>query len=544
VYGARITLTNPTASRRRLNVLMQLPLGAIPLRDGFYTDDKNVLLQPYTTQTVEYYFCFPESGTYRQFPAHAADKEAIIGQAKARTFDVKDAPTEVDKTSWAWISQYANAADTLAFLKTHNLRRLDLNEMAWRLKDPNFFRQAIGLLEDRGLFHETTYSYGVFHKNIPSTKVWLRTSALASGVGPVFKSTLLEIDPVVTKSYQHLEYDPLVNPRAHDVGAKRDILNQALNTQYRSFLTHNLYRRELGAQEQLALVYYLQLQDRLEEAFDQLAKLNTDLLAEKIQVTYLQAWMALRTLEIDKALALAEPYVNHPVPRWKARFASLVSAIQEARGTDVGTPEDPSRQQDLNQLASKEPSIELEAISGQLMLSSHNLSEVTLNLYPMDIELLFSRKPFLAEGGADFAVIKPALSRQVPVKGNGESEELTLPDAYRDQNMMVEVVGKGKQASVAWYANKLKVRKMESYGQVDVRSSDTNTPLPKTYVKVFAMSENGTVTFWKDGYTDLRGRFDYLSLNNRKPEEAMEFSILILHPEHGAEIIKAEPPTR
>ena len=42
---------------------------------------------------------------------------------------------------------------------------------------------------------------------------------------------------------------------------------------------------------------------------------------------------------------------------------------------------------------------------------------------------------------------------------------------------------------------------------------------------------------------DLCGRFDYLSLD-RQPEEAVEFSILILHPELGAEIRAAVPPTR
>ncbi len=544
VYGARVTLTNPTASRRRLNVLMQIPLGAIPLRNGFYTDDQSVLLQPYTTQTVEYFFTFPESGTFNQFPAHASDKEAIIGKADARVFEVKDAPTEVDKNSWAWISQYASPEDTLSFLKENNLRRLDLNEMAWRLKDKNFFDQAISLLEDRGLFHDTSYSYGVFHQEVPVAKVWLANSNIAKQVGPVFESPLLIVDPVEAKTYQHLEYDPLVNPRAHAVGEELEILNAAFNQQYRNFLTHNLYRNELGAQEQLALVYYLQLQDRLEESFTQLAKVDEDAVPEKIQLAYLQAWMALRTLEIDKALALAKPYQQHPVPRWKSRFDSLVKAIEEARGAEAAEVEDPNRQQDLNQLAAKEPSIELETVSGTLQLTAHNLNEVTLNLYPMDIELLFSRKPFLAEGGADFAVIKPALTRTLKIKGNGEAEELQLPREFKDQNLMVEIAGKGKQASVAWYANQLKVRKMESYGQVEVRASENNKALPKTYIKVFAISEDGRVSFWKDGYTDLRGRFDYVSLNNRKPEEAVEFSILVLHPDFGAEIIKAEPPTR
>lgn len=543
LYGARVTLTNPTASRRRLNVLLQLPLGAIPLRNGFYTDDRNILLQPYTTQTVEYFFTFPESGTFTQFPAHAADKEAIIGRAEARVFDVKDAPTEVDKNSWAWISHYASPQDTLRFLENHNLRRLNLDEMAWRLKDRTFFTQAIDLLKDRGLFHPTTYAYGVFHQDIPVTKVWLANSPLARGVGPVFSSPLLEIDPVETKTYQHLEYDPLVNPRAHTVGDKPEILNQALDAQYRSFLQHSLYRNQPDAQERLARVYYLQLQDRLEEAFAEMAKLDEFALPEKIQLAYLKAWMALRTLETDKALTLATPYLNHPVPRWQKRFADLVSAIREAQGAEVPGVEDPDRQQDLNRLAAQEPSVELETVSGTLQLTAHHLKEVTLNLYPMDIELLFSRKPFLAEGGDGFAVIKPAFSETVKVKGNGETEILALPKKYRDQNLMVEVRGKGKQASIAWVANQLKVRKMENYGQVEVRTT-SNDPLPKTYIKVFAMSENGQVSFWKDGYTDLRGRFDYLSLNNRKPEDATAFSILILHPEYGADIISAEPPTR
>lgn len=544
VYGARVTLTNPTASRRRLNVLLQIPLGAIPLRNGFYTDDQSVVLEPYTTRKVEYYFTFPESGTYRQFPAHAAAREAIIGQAEPRTFEVKDAPTEVDETSWAWVSQNASDEETLAFLREHNLRRLELDGMAWRLKDRGFYEQAVNLLENRTLFHGTTYSYGIFHEEPAVARVWLANSGVARQVGPVLESELLTVDPVETKAYEHLEYAPLVNPRAHDVGEKRKILNLALREQYRSFLAVNLYRDELDAHERLALVYYLQVQDRLVEAMEQLARVEEAEVHEDLQTDYLKAWLALRNLETDRAMALAEPHVEHPVPRWRDRFAALAGAIREARGAEAAEVEDPSRQQDLDRQAARQPSIELTVESGKILATAHNLETVTMNLYPMDIELLFSRKPFLAEGGADFAVIKPALSRRIQVKGGGEEEEIALPPEYRGRNLMVELTGKGRRASVAWYANRLKVRKMENYGQVEVRSEEENRPLPKTYVKVFAKAVDGTVSFWKDGYTDLRGRFDYVSLNDREPEEAAEFSILILHPELGAEIKEAAPPTR
>jgi hypothetical protein len=544
VYGARVTLTNPTASRRRLNVLLQLPLGAIPLRNGAVTDDVPVLLEPYTTVKVEYFFTFPFAGEFAQFPAHAAADEAIIGKAAPRVFTVKDAPTEVDKTSWAWISQFASPGDTLAFLRDNNLRRLNLDEMAWRLKDRDFYTQAADLLAGRGLFHQTTLSYSVFHKDVPRVKTWLPKTSLASQVGPVFESALLVVDPVEAKSYEHLEYDPLVNPRAHAVGDKRKILNTALNDQYRGFLRNGLYRAELGANERLGLVYYLLLQDRLSEGIAELAKVRDGDLHEKVQADYLRAWVALRTLDLDRAVALVQPHLAQPVPRWNARFNALAQAVKEARGAEAAEIAEPTRQQDLDRLAAQSPSLEMNVEAGKIFVTAHNLKRVTLNLYPMDIELLFSRKPFLAEGGADFAVIKPALSQEIDLKAGGEPEELKLPRGYEQRNLMVEVVGKGQRASTAWYANQLRVRKMESFGQVEVRSAKDGKPLAKTYVKVFARGSDGRESFWKDGYTDLRGRFDYLSLNDRQPEEAAEFSILVLDSVHGAQILSAEPPTR
>jgi len=265
---------------------------------------------------------------------------------------------------------------------------------------------------------------------------------------------------------------------------------------------------------------------------------------QAMQTAYLNAWLALRQLDPERALALAKPYLNSPVPRWNARFQALAQAVKEARGVENVKTDDPSRQQDLDRLAAQAPSVELAVESGRIRLIAHALKIVTLNLYPMDIELLFSRKPFLAEGGADFAVIRPAYSAELKIAGNGEPEEVELPEAYRGRNLMVEVVGQGQRTGVAWYANQLRVRKMESAGQIEVRAAADGKPLPRTYVKVFARGADGRESFWKDGYTDLRGRFDYLSLNDREPEEAVEFSILILHPECGAQILSATPPMR
>ncbi len=64
------------------------------------------------------------------------------------------------------------------------------------------------------------------------------------------------------------------------------------------------------------------------------------------------------------------------------------------------------------------------------------------------------------------------------------------------------------------------------------------------YVKVYARHGGGDVRFYKDGYTDLRGRFDFASLSTPDLTTAERFAVLILSPEHGAVIREAGPPPR
>jgi len=55
---------------------------------------------------------------------------------------------------------------------------------------------------------------------------------------------------------------------------------------------------------------------------------------------------------------------------------------------------------------------------------------------------------------------------------------------------------------------------------------------------------NGQVRFYKDGYTDLRGKFEYASLNTDDLDQVQRFAILIIDPSAGAHIEEATPPTR
>jgi hypothetical protein len=162
----------------------------------------------------------------------------------------------------------------------------------------------------------------------------------------------------------------------------------------------------------------------------------------------------------------------------------------------------------------------------------------------MDLELLFSRNPFVQKFSSQFSLIQPneSLTLTLPEKQN--QFEFELPARFHTSNVLVEVVAGGKTRSQAYYANSLDVQLMENYGQLRVTDSDAGQPLPQVYVKAYARMKDGSIRFYKDGYTDLRGRFDFASLNTNEIEATDRFSLLIMSEDRGAVVREAQPPKR
>ena len=162
----------------------------------------------------------------------------------------------------------------------------------------------------------------------------------------------------------------------------------------------------------------------------------------------------------------------------------------------------------------------------------------------MDIEFLFSSNPFARDQIDGFSMIRPNLSQTVKLK-DGETKgthEFSLPDQFDNKNVLVEVVAGDSSKSETWYANSMEVQVIESFGQVLLTDPQAKAPISKAYVKVFAKGANGQVEFHKDGYTDLRGRFDYVTQSNRSLDGISDYAILIISDEHGAVIREAKPP--
>jgi len=162
----------------------------------------------------------------------------------------------------------------------------------------------------------------------------------------------------------------------------------------------------------------------------------------------------------------------------------------------------------------------------------------------MDVEFLFSTNPFVQQGSGSFSYIKPNHRESRDLPGGKSEVVFDLPQELQNSNVLVEVRSKGVVRRQPYYANSLAVRWIETYGQLKVANQKTGKPLSTVYVKVFARMPGGKVRFYKDGYTDIRGRFDYASLSSRDSQKAERYSILVMSDDHGAMIREVAPPAQ
>lgn len=542
-YGCQVVITNPTSSRQKLNVLVQIPRGAIPVLNSQATKTLHVDLEPYHTQTVEYHFYFPAAGEFPHFPVHVARNEKLIAAAEPVTLTVVDRLTKFDRESWDYVSQYGTLDDVLTFLNTHNINALNLDRVAWRMHDKAALDAILPLLASRHVYQHTLWSYALLHNETAAANEFLQHAEnIVNETGGRLKSTLLTIDPVLRRTMEHLEYKPLVNARAHSLGQRREIVNERLLWQYHRFLKELAYERTLQDEEQLTVTYYLFLQDRIDEALAAFAKVSRDNVTEKMQYDYCAACAKFFSDEPEAARQIAVQYAEHPVDRWRNTFAAIASQLDEATGNNVAVVDPENRNQQQGQLAATEPSLDFTVEAKKISLNYRNLETVQINFYEMDVELLFSRNPFVQQVGGNFASIKPNKSLTVPLKNDEAALVLDLPDDLRNRNVLVEVVGGGQTKTQPYFSNSLSVQVIENYGQVAVTNSQSKKPVAKAYVKVYAEMTSGEVKFYKDGYTDLRGRFDYASLNTNDLDVANKFSILVLSDDFGAIVREALPP--
>ena len=169
-----------------------------------------------------------------------------------------------------------------------------------------------------------------------------------------------------------------------------------------------------------------------------------------------------------------------------------------------------------------------------------------MKFYIIDAEILFSRTPFLKTNTEEFSYVKPCHTIVKELAEESESNQkldVTIPEHLQLQNMVIEITGEGKQLFRTYYATQIKVALVEAYGELKVTDKATGAALPKVYVKVFAQKKSGGTTFFfKDGYTDIRGKFDYAQTSGNRLKDVQRFAILVMSDTLGSIIKECDPP--
>jgi len=552
LYGAEVVITNPTSSPLAIELLQQIPQGAMPAAGSQRTKTINMQLPAFSTQKTEYAFYFPTAGEFTHYPAHvsASVEDAILAVAENRDFNVTDKPAAEDKTSWTWISQNGTSEQVVDYLKSENTLRIDLAQIAFRMKDKAFFQTAIKLLGSQRNYNDVLWSYAVKHNYTPALKEYLKNSdRFTSECGMAFESDLLIVDPVARNWFEQREYSPLVNARAHRLGSKRTILNPKFAHQYEKLMKILANRSPLSSDDHLVVTYYMLLQDRVDEALEHFGKIEDKAVVASMPWAYCDAYLDLYQSKPDEAKAKAQKWVDYPVDHWRKRFENVVAMVDQINGGSTEVVDPKSRDQQQDQSASSAPSFDLKVVNGtkqgigKATVKWQNLESVTVNYYQMDIEFLFSTNPFARDQLDGFSMIRPNETKTMELKkGKTGTLEFDLPKQFANKNVLVEVVAGDQSKSHAWFANSMDVQVVESWGQVLLSDVAKKTPLAGAYVKVFARDSGGKVVFHKDGYTDLRGRFDYVSQSNRSLDGITDYAILIISDDNGAVIREAKPP--
>ena len=549
-YGYQVVCTNISGVARPLHMLMQIPQGSVPVSNSKYTFSERFQLSAYTSKVFQIHFYFPYTGKFNHFPAHVSSKDNYLASADSATLSVvepNEVSVDIDRRSWEFIAARGSLEDIVGHIRDPavDAKSLDLSRILWRCRESASFELIASALDSRFVLPgsspqaKAVFAYAFMHRSAQ----WMSRALecfdnVRNQLGRAFVSRFVKVDPAIHKAYEHLEYAPLVNARTHVLGKRRKIMNRDFRDHYKLFLKDlSFIAAGLSPKDALAVVTYFLAQDRCDEAKSLFQTIKRGD-CPALQYDYISCYIALSFADAsDDVLSLAKSYSEYPIKRWRRRFAEVAEQIEESRSADA-----------MDTLASSsshpcdKASFHAQAYGAtQIQIQQTQNKSATIRLFQMDVELGFSSSPFRAASSmGSFAFIKPNHTFAVSFE---ETETNKIVDLVGQKNCFVEIIAQpsGLSSSFPFFSSSLEVRISEASGQLKVTCGEV--PVPKAYVKVYSRNK-GTeaAVFYKDGYTSIAGKFDYVSLSTDHLKHVERFAILVMSEEHGTVVREASPP--
>lgn len=333
---------------------------------------------------------------------------------------------------------------------------------------------------------------------------------------------------------------------------KHKILNKNFKTTYQNFLHYLLQVYKLKPEHYLLWSQYLLLQDRIEESIAIYKKIDPTQTANcQIQYDYMSCYIDIQQGYpfFKVARLLVDKYVNYPVTQWRNMFIRLKNQLDEFDGDQVVKGQENEEVQiSKNQMqADKEEALssKMSMCNGQhkLEISYTNLKQVTIKYYIFDLEVLFSIHPFIKQNYDQFSLIQPNYVEKLELKFSDVNQVILydLPKHFAGKNLYIQIIGLGKKNEVTHFANNLTVQTFERQGVIKV-TDDQKRPISRVYMKCFVQMKNNSEQFYRDGYTDMNGKFEYMASNRSDMQDIKKLALLIISEKYGQLVIEVDPP--
>ena len=568
IYESRVSVSNLSESSATLDLHTQVPQGALAVYqlEDFSTSSKTI--EPMQTKMYTFKFYFPAVGEYKVYPATVTQnnrfvtcaklgKDSLLGQTEFKLKVVDDyRPENKPLQTLQDMISFGGADDILKLMSEKNLfntNLFDLGKVRWVAKSSkqNFLR-LVALLRKNFIFDQAIWAYSIHHG---CHQEFLELMSVIAGT---FASSCKYLDlghNIVLDRFTPLEYDPLVNPRAHEIQQKGiNIRNQAFRDTYTNFLVYCCEKVVLSPEDRVVFLAYLVLQDRISDAQEQLGKIKFDEIYARgrstLQLDYLRAYLSMykEAPEFPTAREMAKKYQHFPDLSWRERFVKIQTQLEEYdKGRVVPTVRDALtgvQVRSNKELAEKAEFLKIEKSSEEgVHVVYKNIDRLKVRFYKFDIELLYSMDPFgdSRAKGVESVQANHELKFRVIKADDFKTSIVPIPKELEGTTFIVQVNAIDKLDVIQVYRSTLSAHVDTEFGLVKVFDPQ-DKPLPACYVKCFSKGKSGAARFYKDGYTDFRGSFDYASLNSDGLGSIEEFSILVISPDHGSKILKAKPP--
>jgi len=412
------------------------------------------------------------------------------------------------------------------------------------------------VLRTRQIYNDNIWAWSLKHFQAYEIEEYLTMNPkFKEMVRPQFTNgTLGRYDPFLQLDFQHTEFwsafdinNGTSKPRACGGG----LMNESFVKQYRGFLTRALFRSysqsSMDLDDKLAGTYYFLVQDRVKEAIDLFKSIPEEAGRAKCALTYdyMKCYLAFYASlggdydALSSASQTADKWLKAALtPSQRKLFQDVADQIAELKNTaDEGGDFNFESAEEIAKRGVK--SMSFDVGHDGVLIKCQNMEQARCEFYQIDLELQFSTAPFRQKDNA-YNFVQPTASAVVDCQGQTEVL-IPLPEECLNKNTIVEVASGDFVGSKTLYDNQITVQVAKAgVGQIRVLNANGDA-VPRAYVKVYASTiAKPDGVFYKDGFTDMRGRFDYTTVSSDLLQDCKRFAILVQTENAGADVIEVE----